>query len=202
MNSSGKVVHVALIGKSCSGKTSASHLLAQRLRDHGIRATVVAEGASAAMRNGFDDIPVLVGTQSVRVQAAIGAAMYHAGAAAERLLLAAGGGVAIHDRGVFDAVAYSSTEAMESELQAAGTTLLSVAREFSRVYALEAGEYETDSNPLRYEGEDRAEAAGIAVRKAWEGWCKVVDVAFEETLAQRVRVLFDDVLAVLGVAGA
>ena len=166
MNARGKVVHVALIGKSCSGKTSASNLLAQRLRDHGVRATVVAEGASAAMRNGFGDIPVLVGTQSVRVQAAIGAAMYHAGAAAERLLLAAGGGVAIHDRGVFDAVAYSSTEAVECELETAGTTLLSVAREFSRVYALEAGAYETESNPFRYEGEVRAEAAGAAVRRA------------------------------------
>jgi predicted ATPase len=176
------VTHVHLVGGSCSGKTTTMTRVADLLRAAGIRTITVAETASAVMANGINDLPHLDEDIGPAVQAAIGAAMHLHGDAARIMCAAAGGGVVLQDRGPLDAVPYSTWDLTNTAVAAAGGQLTDCTNGQRLILMLDAGPYETDSNPHRYETEDDARRKDNAIRELWNAgnpthiaWMDTVD---------------------------
>ena len=183
--------HIVLTGAGCSGKTSTIAAVADLLRAQGYRVLIMPEAATELMTQlgiSFGDLdPVAYQEVQTELAARQRDSRWHAA----RLCRSGVVDVVLYDRAELDAYPYTEPGTLEAVLATQNETVTDAIEGYDAVFYLhaapaDAGAYETESNPVRYESEELARQRGEALRVAWSVHPRFCEVSYRESIDGKI----------------
>lgn len=183
------VPRIVITGGPASGKTTALEHLGANYAE----LELVEEAATRVLSNGFplptegkpwtqkwqNELQAAIVTQQLELEAA---AIDRAYATSKRAV--------VQDRGLLDGAAYLSGGVKEFE-ELTGLQYAEVLRRYHTVIYLGwlSSNYEIESNPVRFEDEERARAIAGMILECWADHPNLIEVTVQQDRAQEVAAL-------------